>query len=117
MLRRNWLFGGRWQSTRVRLFAGRRHTEGRRARHWGGMVGLASRPFKRSDGDKIFVSDVADIIARQSDQRLRSAGGSHELDFEGVRAINLNDRAEVSTPQPRIGNVARKYNSVEQTKH
>jgi hypothetical protein len=43
---------------------------------------------------------VADIIACQSDQRLRSAGGSDELDFKSVRTVNLHDRAKVSTTQP-----------------
>src|SRR5207342_3366460 len=53
----------------------------------------------------------------ECDYRLGPARGSHELYFEGVWPVDLNDRPEITSAQTGVRNVTRQYNGVQKIEH
>src|SRR5205823_13148 len=63
------------------------------------------------------VTDCANIVRVQREQRLSLTRRSHELDFECIRSKKLNDCAEIAAPQLGSGNIAGKGHRIKQLVH
>src|SRR6185436_602873 len=70
-------------------------------------------PRERTNRDEILVPDRPDIGLLQRHQGLGSARCGHKLNLESIRFIDLDDSAEISTPQQVLGQVAIQNHSVE----
>src|ERR1700675_3601202 len=56
---------------------------------------ISSRATARPDGHQIVVGDRTDIPRVQCEERRSPAGRGHELDFERIGLVDLDDRAEI----------------------
>src|SRR5471032_788279 len=72
----------------------------RRRTHWlnASFVSLRSAGV-RTDRNQIGVDNRTNIGNVEREEGLGLAGGRHELDLQGIRLIDLNDRAEVAELQ------------------
>jgi hypothetical protein len=66
-----------------------------------------------ANGDEIIVFNRTDVVRLQRDERLRSTGSGDEFDRDGIGAVDLNNRAEVSAAQAVSGYVMSEDDNVE----
>jgi hypothetical protein len=76
---------------------------------------LCGTPTKlcRAHGGKIRVTNGANVLRCELYDRLRVAGEPNELDFDGVSAVDMNDRAEISTAKPMLREIPLEDDCVE----
>ena len=55
---------------------------------------------------------MANVVPGERNECLGPTGGSHELNLERVRAVNLDDCPEIASAQTCVGNVTRQYNGI-----
>jgi len=66
-----------------------------------------------TDGNEVVISDRANIVRTNRNQRLGSARGRNELHAERIGTVDLDDRAQVAPAQPMSRQVAGQYDGIE----
>ncbi len=67
----------------------------------------------RSYSGEISIAHAADIIGGQLYERLRFPGQSNEFDVDGLFAVHVDHRTQVSAPKPMLRDIAFEDNSIE----
>jgi len=55
-----------------------------------------------ANGDQIAIADSANILGLQCHEGLGSAGGGHELHFEGATLMDLDHSTKVTAAEPKF---------------
>jgi hypothetical protein len=78
---------------------------------------LSASALELTDSDEVAVTDLANIVTAQRDQRLSAPRREHELDFERPWTWSIHHRAEVARAQPVLGDVPGEYDGIEELDH
>lgn len=78
---------------------------------------LAGCSFERSNGNKIMITNVPNVLSTKRDQCLCSPRCSHEFDLEFIGGMQFDYGAKVTTTKPAVWDVALQNNCVEQLEH
>jgi hypothetical protein len=63
-------------------------------------------------GDQVVVPDLPDVVSAKCDESLRSTWGGHELDFDRIRPVDVNDRTQIAAPETVRRQVAVEHDDV-----
>jgi hypothetical protein len=81
------------------------------------MEGLAVSFLERPNRNEVLVTNLPDVGGHEGEEGLRAPRCRHELDFQCVCRVNLNDGTEVTPTKPSSRDVAGESNCVEKPVH
>jgi hypothetical protein len=65
-----------------------------------------------TNGHQIVVADFPDVARSKGDQGLGATRGGYEFHLERIRRVDINDRAQITTPQPLSGKVPVQHDDI-----
>jgi hypothetical protein len=72
---------------------------------------------KRTNSDKVLITDLPDVRRRQREKSLSPPRRGHEFNFHRVRRVDFDNRTQVTSPKSSSRDIVRESNRVEKLVH